>query len=559
MSFINTIITSNRNGFKHIEREHGMEAQILHLKGNKPKKHENGKVSFFTENMRSDSPTKFTESTINRDAWKLKPKEFKYFSAKVDPFKKLFGYENRIEPIYSINPKYYEYNLANKSYNDIVKDNLAAEHGTYIKDVEHQEALKNFMAMKAERDARDNAATTGAEEGKENEPDDVAEVEVAAGGGVDGVAGGAAAAERGEVEIEPVSTVFDEYKKRTELPDQLTEEDIDEMAEEAEEYTKGIGDNSSIIKLNKLMAEFGIPKITGREKKPSIIKTKIALLKSILQRNTEDAKRKEMAAQRKEKEAIDEAKRPPPAQREEMERTQMGENEKLSKLHEGLVRSRKETIRKEEATGTIYRALRRYREESENAKYAKAKERKAARIEIGGQLKPTVVEDLQNRVINKAAVQAEAEEVYKSPEKKRLTDDLQTVFEEQDGNEQKIAETTQLLEELSASKQPLSTENIEKLTQIMIAMKSAGYSIPRVQSNTNWSLTIPKIIKLLKTKPSDLTSHATRLSKEARSRSGSFSGVRSRSGSLSGTEPLILAAEGAAGGAAGGAVGTNGL
>ena len=279
MSFINTIINSNRNGFKHIEREHGMEAQILHLKGNKPKKHENGKVSFFTENMRSDSPTKFTESTINRDAWKLKPKEFKYFSAKVDPFKKLFGYENRIEPIYSINPKYYEYNLANKSYNDIVKDNLAAEHGTYIKDVEHQEALKNFMAMKAERDARDNAATTGAEEGKENEPDDVAEVEVAAGGGVDGVAGGAAAAERGEVEIEPVSTVFDEYKKRTELPDQLTEEDIDEMAEEAEEYTKGIGDNSSIIKLNKLMAEFGIPKITGREKKPSIIKTKIALLK----------------------------------------------------------------------------------------------------------------------------------------------------------------------------------------------------------------------------------------------------------------------------------------
>ena len=91
------------------------------LKSDPTKPHESGKVSFFDKNMKSNAPTHFSKSSIDGSLWQIKSNAFQMAKLE-DPFKTLFGYEKQIRPFHSINPKYYEHNLKDKSYDDIVKN-----------------------------------------------------------------------------------------------------------------------------------------------------------------------------------------------------------------------------------------------------------------------------------------------------------------------------------------------------------------------------------------------------------------------------------------------------
>lgn len=261
MSFINTIINSNRHGFKNPARKHGLDREMLHPKGDKPKKHENGTVSFFEENIKSDSPTQFNESTINNSAWKLKAKEFKYFSAKADPFKKLFGYQKQIQPLHSINPKYYQFDLKNKSYDDMVKDTLAAEHGTFVNDVENREAFRDFLTLKKIQDARD------AEEVKEEttlEPDLALEPTPS----TSPRSRSRSSSHASDIAVEPIRpTAFQEFEEKTQLGPTLSDKEVKKLVKDAKAYANHqTNDRSSLIKLNKVMDGWGCQELLGRKK-----------------------------------------------------------------------------------------------------------------------------------------------------------------------------------------------------------------------------------------------------------------------------------------------------
>ena len=109
-----------------------------------------------------------------------------------------------------MNPKYYEYNLENTSYNDIIKDTLSAENGEHLSNVEQREALKDFMRMKAQHDFLTKEAEAEAEAKEEEEGLEmrIAEAKVEE----------KPKMKREKVKVEPVRNVFEEFEEKSYLP-----------------------------------------------------------------------------------------------------------------------------------------------------------------------------------------------------------------------------------------------------------------------------------------------------------------------------------------------------
>ena len=508
MSFIETILNSNQSGFKKPTKEHGLQNIILHVKSERPKEFEKKTIGFFEKNIKSDAPKSFKAEDVDGE-YEFEPKMFNTIMGE-DAFQSLFGYDKRIEPFHELNPKYYEYDLENTSYNDIIKDTLSAENGEHLTNIEQREALKDFMRMKAEHDylIKEAEAEAEAKEEKEGLEIGIPEAKVEEKPKV----------KREKVKVEPVRNVFEEFEEKTHLQKidvnektgkvttTLKSDDIRDIIREAKNYVRGdTDDRSGVIKLNKLLKEYKLPLISGKEKDEMLVVKKIQAfdnkLKELKQTRNNKRMTKETFAQLKEnirhskieKEKALEEK----ANTEEAKRNKAGRKIKEFLLPKALGEER-------------------------------ALERKAIQQEKGRQIKAELEQQKEQAQSANEELQLEEESITQSAQKREEVDRLQSSLRNpHDAESRQILQNQgEFLNRLEGATE-FSAESRESINKLIIAMKNEGIKVARIQKNTNYAKRVKELLLILdkKLREPDLV----RMKSFSKSRSPSPSPQRSAS------------------------------
>lgn len=478
MSFIQTILNSNQSGFKKPLKGHGLQNIILHVKSERPKEFEKKKIGFFEKNIKSDEPKSFKAEDVDGE-YEFEPKLFNTVMGE-DAFKSLFGYDKRIEPFHELNPKYYEYNLETTSYNDIIKDTLSAENGEYLTSVEQREALKDFMRLKAEHDALTKEAEAEAEAKEEEEGLEMAIAEAK----VDEKP----RVKREKVKVEPVRNVFEEFEEKSYLPKinvnektgkittSLKSDDIRDIIREAKDFVRGdIDDRSGVIKLNKLLKEYKLPLISGKEKDEMLVVKKIQAF---------DKKLKDLKQTRNNKKLAKETF------------AQLKENIRQSKIEKEKVleeQAHKEEARRNKAGKKIKEFLlpKALGEE-------RALERKAIQQEKGRRIKADLEQQQEQAQQANEELEQEEESITQSAQKREEVDRLQSSLRnpQEPENRQALINQGEFLEGLRGETE-FTAENKEAINKLIIAMKNEGIKVARIQKNTNYAKRVKELVSII--------------------------------------------------------------